>query len=511
MGFKDFMYTEKGKITGSVLAAVLITTAVMVPVSIFADRAINGGDETNSVQVWGYDDQVSSTAKKINYYMDADFTSTTGLYGGMASSAEPALLNNEAYHSVQDDIDILDGVAGADNALGYLSTTWIKGYSDTPLRILKTYQIGTKGEDLYNTVRNDEANYLDPTDDADKATYIEMDSDYAYESEMASTLNMHLKVSSDVADSLRTDGLIGLGNTGAASWSNTDFGDWLTNKGYADDFVLALAFFNYAAYDTSNHAIVNAATLQGTTTTDIEFSSDDVAFYDSLYKAITGDSNSWIDVMTDQQSGNSGLYSIKVDGTGTDSGVMNMEINNFEKDFNEAASSTFDFEYNFVNGGSGEGWKTPSTKIPGVSSTTDNSDAREDSFIGTQSRFSKESEIDTNKDGEKTWGYDYSKYESEAKDGTTYKDPATSTSVIGYTMGIDLPVFFVKNDMKFDYTIANEQALATITNPTAGLKVGDTVTLTVTGMSDLAAKNIYQNGQSWQNVIDAGLVLTEIV
>lgn len=65
MGFKDFMYTEKGKITGSVLAAVLLTTAVLVPTTIALDRSIHGEDELGAnIKVYGYDDNVTSTGER---------------------------------------------------------------------------------------------------------------------------------------------------------------------------------------------------------------------------------------------------------------------------------------------------------------------------------------------------------------------------------------------------------------------------------------------------------------
>lgn len=57
--------------------------------------------------------------------MEIDLAEATDIYDPSATtmSGEPTLLLNEHYHSVQDDPEILDGVYGAEGAMGYLSSS----------------------------------------------------------------------------------------------------------------------------------------------------------------------------------------------------------------------------------------------------------------------------------------------------------------------------------------------------------------------------------------------------
>lgn len=65
MSIKDLLYTEKGKIGSAVMVAILVTTPIIIPVSIYSDRALNYDSISGRVSTYGYDDQISSTGKKL--------------------------------------------------------------------------------------------------------------------------------------------------------------------------------------------------------------------------------------------------------------------------------------------------------------------------------------------------------------------------------------------------------------------------------------------------------------
>lgn len=495
MGIRDFMYTEKGKITGSVLAAVLISAAVFVPVSIFADRAVRGtgGSEYESVEVWGYDDQVSSTGEKMNAYMNIDMQEAQNIYGGpgeMTMSGEPTLLQNEHYHSVIDDVDILDGVYGAEGALGYLSSSWVEGYEGQPFKMLSIYDGTLNG----------------PTNE--KESYVEADtSSDAYvtaQPGLQATLNANLRLPKEVADWVRpffsTSGLVALT---APTPEVTEYVDWLNANNLADDFIVSLGFFGYMAYDTSNIESVNSAVMAGTNDAgSFEFDASSLTAMQESYVAIAGDGADLLADVLAQQKETSGFYDIAVDGTGTDTGVFMIELQNFEEDIDALTGESIYFNYKFVNGGSGQGWKAPDTSIPGVNPNP-GSDAQKESFIGTQSRFSKDSEVTE-------WGYEASAA-TDSNDGVTYVSPEETGAgdMIGYTMGIDLPVFFVEKEFSFDYTVKSLTQVKAI-NGATNEQVGTTVKIKPTGLSPQGAKMIYQDGASWNAVMDAGLMIAEL-
>ncbi len=531
MGFKDFMYTEKGKITGSVLAAVLISAAVFVPVSIFTDRAIrNDSSDSNSVQVWGYDQQVSSTAEKMNNYMGTTEVLAANIYGGQdVMSSEPVLLQNAAYHSVQDDIEILDGVAQSEEGFGYLASAWIEGYKAKELSPIMIHD-ASKG------AANDTAAYLNPIgDDADKQAIADMG--------LQATLNMHMKVPVYIANSITiasTGPVITI--PGVAGGKDKDkveaYFDYINSKGYADDFVMQLGFFNYVTTDSSNAAEVETMVLKGTEVADqAEWGQANWDAMETAYDVITGDSTGDDDLANavKEQQKRTGNYSIKIDGTGTNTGLIKQEVENYEEDLKGTDTwkdQDLKLYYDLTNGGSGEGWKTASGSWQGGEAE---SDAREDAFLGTQSRFSKKKDSEVLND---FWGYngdDMGAWYGTDSDEVTYDDPtkkAADGDILGITTGIDLPSFFVSDDMTFDVQLKTlDAAIAlsggeTVTaNPdpedkystasfTIGKKdyaYGETVTVKVTGMSAEGGRQIYELGASWEQVLNQGLMVGQIV
>ncbi|BDU67873.1 MAG: hypothetical protein TYPL_5260 [Candidatus Tyloplasma litorale] len=517
MGIKDFMYTEKGKITASVLTAILITTIVIVPTTILTSNAMNKEEALyESVQTWGYDDQVSSTAEKMNDYMDIDQESTQNIYGeagDMVLSGEPKLLENENYHSVIDDSDILIGVDQSDNGLGYLSTSWITGYNDAnndALSILKIYDVYNEEE----LSRDDVNAYVTP--DTSNTDYIEA------EEELQSTLNIVFKVPTVVTDSITTinNDDIQIDSEGAAK----DYYDWLADEDYADDFVIALGFLDFMMTDSNNADYINTMAIEGTHVESVgAFDEVDVehlaGIYNQIMKNDEGENTTpFISKLQEQQEATSNLYHVKIDGTGTNTGLVKVELNNFEEEFNSAANLTGEseihFEYDLVNGGSGEAWKVPTNGIANgvVEAPATATDAREDAFLGTQSRFSEESEIEP-------WGYTNAS-NIEGEEITSYSnftsDEHSSGDVFGFTMGIDLPVFFINSDFTFEYTV--DPYTTQIENLDSiefdvdenGNQIPQEVQIKPTGISDLGAKAIYEYGASWEFVMTNGWMIGEI-
>ncbi len=545
--------TKKGLIIGGSIAAVVLIGA---SIGIGIASSSNGGQSTNidgnkSIEVWGYNDQVSSTSMKVNKYMQATFTEMGDYWGGGTldednpgvASAEGTLLKNSHYHPVDEDIQILDGVNGSQGAMGYLSSTWVGGYTDAKgngdqFTMLKLYDNGVVDGVAPTEApsRSDAANYLDPTDAADKVAYSEVNSiattiegQYVeaddgtvgegtydiYSESMQATLNATMKVTPEVANWIRgalTSGYVLTAPT-ATEVKAQSFVDWLNAEGYTDDFVVSYGLFLYMAYDTSNIEIVNGSAIPGSNASGIGELEEHSEILTDSYINLTG--NETADLTADiiaQQNRTSGSYHINVDGTGTNSGIMKMEISNYQADVRTAlGNDDIIFYYDLDNGGSGEAWATPKTDI----GTEDNiilagdpeSSGRPDAFIGTSSRASKTSEIAKFGYAEDTASL------PNGGSGDVYVSPEESTDgqILGYTMGIDLPVFFVNKDMTFNYTVT-EASLPCIENATeAGVVVGDTITVRPTGMSDLGAKAIYEEEKTWTEVLDLGLILVEAV
>ncbi len=563
---------KKGLIVGGSIAGVVLLGTTL-GLGIYFGTRPHDILADDSVQTWGYDDQISSTAAKVNWYMDTDTTVTKGQYGGVAVSAEPTLINNSLYHSMTDDIYILDGVAGSDNGLGYLSSAWVGGYENANFRMLElksnvdgswlnpmddkdriTYSglIGNEEQDKTYTEEESDVTFVDVSDDSVKNAdnYADMAADAkkayvdkgeiqaiinaddkiskidgtaitkgTYEKEMAATLNLHLKVPQFVAQAVVDSGIISATPKAIEKPAvGSEFAKYIKNvkdEKFLDDFVLSLAFMDYVAFDSSNIDSINENVIAGTNDKGSgEFEADDWSVMEETYSNLGG-SGTLLSAIQDQQKGNSGTYLVKVDGTGTDSGVMKNEVNNFEKDFTTFAGAEVNFKYDLNNGGSGEGWKgvgDNEADLNGVPKPG-GADGRADAFLGTQSRFSKDSEPES-------WGYDDSAAALN-NDGVRYTSPdkADGNGVIGYTMGIDLPVFFVKDDMTLKFTVTAD----TITNKDKifvdheGNPVefngteGDVINIKPVGITAEGAKDIYQDGASWTSVIEQGLVTVEIV
>lgn len=517
------MLNDKAKLGIGILAAVLITTAVLVPVSIFADRAIHkvSSSYENGVQVWGYDDQISSTAEKINDWMGVTKTLTANTYGGQDTmSSEPTLLLNSNYHTVEDDIQILDGVAGADEGLGYLSTAWVSDYSSksTKLRTLSIYDEdnaipAVDGTDHGTTT--DSAAYLDPMNDDNKEAY--------RAKSLSSILNMHLKIPVYIANliTISADGIFSIDREGEDAKATAYFED-IASKGYADDFIMQIGFFTWVATSKEADDNAKASLIQGTTGGNVTEFTDTI--WNSMQKAyeVIGGKGELEYTVKDQEKSTS-QYSIAIDGTGTNTGLISAEVEMYQEAIKDQID--VDLYYDLVNGGSEEGWK-----VSKEDHGEDTSDAREYAFLGTQSRFP--SGEDNSESLQSFWGYTADSAPAK-KTETPYDTPVDAVhtnKVIGFTTGIDLASFFVKDDMTFEYQLTTADGANALTDSDVevanitdsydidtftidGTKYhyGDTVKVKPTGITREGARQIYEMGNSYTNVLNAGLMIGEIV
>lgn len=121
--------------------------------------------------------------------------------------------------------------------------------------------------------------------------------------------------------------------------------------------MVSIGLFEFMSFDNENIASINTSVLPGSNATGtIDFGAPQLAALNDTYKVIVDDSSA--DLLADvlaQQSSTSGFYDITIDGTGTNTGLVLMEIQNFETRIDELTGENIYFNYKFVNGGSGEG------------------------------------------------------------------------------------------------------------------------------------------------------------
>lgn len=543
MSIKDLLYTEKGKIGAAVMVAVLVTTAIIVPVSIFSDRALNNEKIVGGVSTYGYDDQISSTGEKANIYMEITKGLSQNVYGSagdMVVSMEPTLLKNPLYNSMTDDNFILDGVYKNSNALGYLTLSQIINYGEEKSLVPLMVEDKETNEMISPVV---EEGILGNVVEVPNSAYGE-----ANEANLTSTLNTHLRVSVDVADTLRDYMLLDVNGATTSVWdgknidedtakilSKTEFVIWLYDEDLGDDFVMSFILFNYMIYDTSNHDDLQNGYLPGTQEDNIEMTGKNIdnfiTNFDTMMNYIEGPSYSVEEQIenvlfsADDKMG----YTIFIDGTGTNSGIMKQQFTNFNEDTDiQEASILKENEivlvYNLMNGGSGQGWESSQNEIPDVT-TGNTDDGRSSSFIGTQSRPGEDEEVGD-------WGYKSSTVINDKGIYIPIEDQGKRTP-ISFTTGIDLTSFFVNGDLTFQINLSYDDLYDKDGNNTYndldGKKVDGskmiysseiidigsdeikTYTVKPIGITDEGAKLIYENGASWESAFINGWLYIEII
>lgn len=501
MGFKDFMYTEKGKITGSVLAAVLITTAVMVPVSIFTDRAVNYETAVQNVKAFGYDDNKTSTGLRQDNWMGIEATTMTDASGGTVTSMEAALQNNPDYTGVTTDEDLMAGVNNTDG-IAYLSYSHVG--TDEHLKPLAISEDGG-------------VTYINPGD----KEYISAPLNMVMKvpQGVSAVINDHLNASTELklsdldgiqnAKVMQYDDGVATETKDATALDQYNYGTWLKDNGLAHDFALSMIAFNYI----SNTKMAADAMAEGSYVSHNTPVYADTASFQEWANKTFGGENADIWKVVDKSTGefSFGDEQVLIDGTGTDEAAINLALDSFVVNYEGHSLAQ-----NLNNGGSYRGWETASKDdLPaGVSFNYDEYDGEQNgskgAFIGTQSRgmemgsFKKDSDGNLKKDsaGEISyWGYDESKYatgdygsvETSDMENIIYdsskilEDDATPTAT---TLATDQVVFFTTVDTQFEH-------------------YGQTYT--PTGVTQQGAKMLFQLGATWDEVYTLGLIDADLV
>ncbi len=505
MGIKDFLYTEKGKIAGSVLAAVLLTTTVMVPVSIYTDRAMNDEVTVSNVKSFGYDDNKTSTGLRQDNWMGIDVSTMTDASGQEVTSMEATLENNPDYLGVTTDEDLMAGVNNTDG-IAYLSYSHV-GTDDH----LKPLAISEDGGKTY--INPGETGYL------------------------SAPLNMVMKVPQAVSAvindylakgsaELTITSLNGLKNTKVMQYDadgkatetkdttpiseKYDYGKWLTDKKLAHDFAISLVAFNYI---TQTQMSVDAMAEGGYVSPNVDsngkatFADGDEFF--TWAKGVFGgaDKDVWGIINDDGTDWAFDSEEVLIDGTGTDEAAINLALDSFNVVYPNASLSQ-----NLNNGGSYRAWETvDKDKVPaGVSFNADEYDGTQDAaeyaFIGTQSRGMEMGQFKGKKDsaGEISyWGYDESAYANGTWGSTTSDD---MENII-----YDFTSMSTSDETPTAATLATDQVVFFTTVDTQFVHGLDGKTYTPTGVTQTGAKMLFETGATWDEVYTLGLLQAEEV
>ncbi len=449
------MLNENGKIGVGILAAVLITTAIIVPVSIFADRAIRGAGSSAPVVTAGYDDGITSTGKRQDGWMNIDENETTGTMDG-------TLIQNENYNSVADSETMID-IIKSEDGVGYLSLAEVNKYDE-----LKALDIS---EDQGET-------WIDPTS-----------SDY-----IAAPLNMVMKVPSSIAEVLKKS-VPSVGSTPITiadlDAAETGYGTWLKDNDLMNQFAMGFIIFAWVAESDSAHKALQEANFS---TPNIESVSDEEF---ATWAATVFADKDW--GVVDGKGFAPTSIEVNVDGTGTDEFALNEAIGAFNEAYGVSVIQ------NLNNGGSYRAWETAEeAKVPpGVTYNEDEYDGESNgnaaAFIGTQSRGMEtdamadpDGKYDFDKGEISYWGYDESKYT-----GTTFGSADTSDleNII-----YDYNAFVTTEGVPLATTIAGDN-IVFYTTDDAQFELNDGTVVTPTGLTQEGAKALFQYGASWNSLL----------
>ncbi len=490
MGLRDLRYNGKAKVIGGILAAVLITTVVVAPISIFTDRALNSND--NAIKTYGYDDNRTSTGKRQDAWMGVKPTTKIDASGSKVTSMDATLMKNDNYNSVTTDESLMDGVAST-NGLAYLSNSHV-----------------SKRKDLKE---------LDISEDQGKTWIKPANSNY-----ISAPLDMVMKVPDGVANvvkkwiadsgtngatpiSANLDELKDLGNAKKVTLNTSDskkghidtfsekynynYEDWLVKNGYVKQFATAVIVYAW---------VVGAKP---------SFDAEKNGGYSPVNNTIWGTAEefrAWVNAKFSNPSwgvvaGNGGKITLAsellVDGSGTDQDALDLSIAALNEGLNVRISQKLN------NKGSFEAWETANDLPAGVTKNPDEYDGEQNAtsgaFIGTQSRGMIVGEDDNDVNGEISyWGYDEKKYRTNgniSQNGKKYNDDEniiydaneflTSDNhlPLATTIASDHVVFFTTTDAKF--TVDGKEYRPK-------------------GITKEGLRDIFQYGLSWEQVYEAG-------
>lgn len=468
------MLNEKTKLGIGILAAVLITTAVLVPVSIYTDRAIRSDGGFSGVTTTGYDDGVTSTGTRQDAWMGIDVNEETG-------SMDGTLVQNGNYQSVADPESMIDVVKSSDG-VGYLSLSEVN--------------------------RDDELKALTISEDHGE-TYIATDStDY-----ISAPLNMVMKVPANVAKVLKAhdysaevDTALNPTDLNDSELLEEGYGDWLVKNEYQKQFAVAFIIFQWTVHSqaaTEELAASNLVSPNGETAD----KADTASFKKWIVTTFADtDDYSWGVV----KDGDLAIEHIelKVDGTGTDQFALDQAISSFNKEFEDEGVVV---QQLLNDGGSYRAWETDdeASVPPGVTYNYDEYDQANNgdagTFLGTQSRGIETYDMvdESSEDaGEISyWGYDEDIYSK----GSIVTEPENVSDIDNVFYDYSKVVASTENT-PLAATIAGDN-IVFYTSADASFELPDGTEGHPTGLSREAAKGIFQYGLSWE--VLAGLDLID--
>ncbi len=490
MGIRDLRYSEKGKIIGGILAAIIITTAIMVPIAIFTDRAIrNDNNGNNSIATYGFDDNATSTGLRQDNWMGISKTTMIDSTGKEVTSMDATLINNDNdYHSVTKDEDMMSGVK-ASNGIAYLSNSHIKKEKE-----LKALAISEDNGETWITPDQDE--YISaPLNMVLKVpeAVAQVVKDWIANSTVASLDDLNGLVNSKVVELDENNSHEGKIVDGIDTY---DYGTWLREEGFEQDFATAVSVFAWTAgaqpaFDALKEAGYGTPNSVKFTTTNEFINWVKTVFANEEWGIVDG-------------SGNLNFSSqLLVDGTGTDQAALDIAISSFDNELGVTVTQKLN------NHGSFAAWET--TQQGGVAGVTYNpdeydqvQDASAGAFIGTQSRGMFVGDDDNDVNGEISyWGYDESAY-----NGTVFSNDGTIDTSDAENIVYNYDVFLTgteAEDLPLATTLASDHVVFFTTNDASFISL-DGEEVKPEGLTREGYKAAYELGLSWTQLDAMGYV-----
>lgn len=468
--------TKKGLIIGgSVTVAVLLTAGITTGIVLGIKNNVPGLVE-GPVITAAFSDGVSSSAERQDKWMGIDFDTESETYDG-------TLIKNSYYHSVTIEEEMMD-VVSSEDGVGYMSNVTLS--KDSRFRTLNV-----ANEDVATG-----ATWIAPSGAIPTAAPLDM------------VMKVPQPVSAVLNDFMPSDSPTDALTFEMLNVDGSDYGTWIQDN-YAFDFAISFIFFAWVAESETAHNAI-AAEGFGIQNADLNVADADFAewvktvFADTAWGIVNSDG----DIDFNGHKG-TGAYEMNIDGTGTDEMIVNIAL----ESLSDATGFTMLQQLN--NHGSGAAWYMDSDNEtpdwagsmasfeyidPGMYGDSSNS-GYWGSFIGTQSRGMNDGDsafggFDAS-DTEHTtpltgWGYDWSIYTSTANvttgdatdaENVMYNYDVTSDNddiPLATTIGTDNIVFYTTVDAFFEM---------------------DGVEYTPTGLTRAGAKDLFQNGLSYQELV----------
>lgn len=484
MGIKDILYTEKGKILSSVLASVLITTIIIVPITIFIDREIHK-ESKDSIYSYGFDAVSTSTGKRQDEWM--------GISGNTSIEQEATLLSSKEnnYSSVTGSQEMFDGVQ-SNNGVAYLAYSNLYEHIEEVEGVEKDLSLLSITDS-----RTPELGFIDPIDSSTG----QVSEDYQIRAPLDLIMRVPQGVKSILTNhmAIETPSILTIEEFNVVQDENgTGYGTWLeSDKELKTNFAMAFIIFNYAAYSAEGHEALENNNLP-VPSKDKDISAEIfIDWIKGTFGTFEESSNTWFeDIHKENQIF---LYEVLGDGSATPLLAINVLFDSFnEKIAKEYLFGNLvnpvTFVYKLNNIGSEGAWETPNEGElpPGVSFNKDEYDGENEgtpgAFLGTMSK-----PMDINQeDAEITyWGYSEENYSNIMNGDEEFYNLdefiADPDVPLVLTTAQDIVVFFTGlNTTAIDYSTPNHEVKQ------------------IKGITQEGYRAIYEFGTTWDELSKMG-------